>query len=117
MKSIIGLLLSLSITAVASADYLECKNAKEQSTDIGFYNNYGTISYQLSAPYKTDYLYLIGICDSEHGVGLPYKCEVDSNVIEVNLIRGEKGIPTAEIKTIYDNGTSSVEQIACEHFE
>jgi hypothetical protein len=107
----------LMVSTVAKADYLICNNGQEKSTEIEFYHHDAQVTFQLSAPYKDEYLYLIGLCYSENEIGLPYNCEVDSNVVSLNLIAGEKGVPTAEFTTRLDDGTSAIELIPCTHFE
>ena len=108
--------ITLIAFGTAQADSLECKNDSEQQTDIGFYNHWGKIVFQLSVPYEDRYLYILGNCYSDGEIGIPYTCEPaatdDSNKVAVRLINGAQGQPMAEITLRYPDGARS-ELIPC----
>lgn len=113
-------LLFTALSPLASADYLQCNNGKD--TDIGFYNNWGKISYQLSVPRAGEFLYEIGNCWSlnEGGIGIPYSCEAaagSSSFVEVSLIRDANEVPTAQLNMHLEDGSISKTFIPCEHFD
>ncbi len=120
MKYLVSSFFVVLIVSTASADYLDCSNNKERSTEIGFYNHDGKVSFQLSAPFQDEYLYVIGNCYSKNEVGLPYTCEaaagVQAEMITLNLIEGAQGSAVAEVIT-HEDSQSTRELIACDHHQ